>query len=82
MVATSAVAIELREQLLAQERELESREGAIAGWEDGLAAFEHALGRVHREHDTHHVQAEAAQQYYFARTHAFTSQSKQLISLS
>jgi hypothetical protein len=47
-----------------------------------LAVFECALGRVHTERDTHHVQAEAAQQYYFARTHAFTSRSKQLISLS
>jgi hypothetical protein len=54
------VAVELREQLLARERELESREGSIATWEDGLVAFEHALGRVHSEHDANHVQAEAA----------------------
>jgi hypothetical protein len=60
VVATSAVAVELREQLLARERELESREGSIATWEDGLVAFEHALGRVRSEHDVNHVQAEAA----------------------
>jgi hypothetical protein len=54
-VATSAVTIELREQLLARERELESREGAITAWEDGLVAFECALGRVRMEHDASHV---------------------------
>jgi hypothetical protein len=35
------VAIELQEQLLAQDRELDSREGAIIVWEEGLAAFAH-----------------------------------------
>jgi hypothetical protein len=35
----SAVAYELRRQLLAWERELDSREGAITEWGDGLAAF-------------------------------------------
>jgi hypothetical protein len=35
-----AVAVELWEKLLAREREVESREGAIAAWEDGLAVFE------------------------------------------
>jgi hypothetical protein len=46
MVAASVVAIELQEQLLAQERELDSMEGTIATWEDKLAAFECALGKV------------------------------------
>jgi hypothetical protein len=32
--------------------ELDSREGAIAVWEDGLAALELALGKVHVEHDS------------------------------
>jgi hypothetical protein len=45
-VATSVVAIELQEQLLAWERELESKEGAIATWEDGLVAFKQAHERV------------------------------------
>jgi hypothetical protein len=45
---------------LARERELESREGAIATWEDGLVAFKRALGRVHSERDASRVQAEAA----------------------
>jgi hypothetical protein len=45
------VVVELRGQLLAGERELNSREGAIVAWEDGLAAFECTLGRVHVECD-------------------------------
>jgi hypothetical protein len=32
------------------------------------------------EHDASNVQAEAAQQDYHARTHAFSSRSKQLLS--
>jgi hypothetical protein len=35
-------AVELQVQLLARERELDNREDAIAAWEDGLVAFEHA----------------------------------------
>jgi hypothetical protein len=34
MVAASAVAIELSEGFLALERELDSREGTIAAWEE------------------------------------------------
>jgi hypothetical protein len=52
VVATSAVVDELQEQLLTWERELDSREGAIATWQDGLAASKHALGRVCAERDT------------------------------
>jgi hypothetical protein len=44
------VAVELQEQLLTQE-ELDSREGAITAWEDGLVASKHALGRACLEHD-------------------------------
>jgi hypothetical protein len=39
------VIVELQEQLLAQERELDSREGTIVTWEEGLIAFTRALGR-------------------------------------
>jgi hypothetical protein len=39
-------------KLFAQERELNSREGTIAAWRDGLAAFEHALGKMLVECDT------------------------------
>jgi chromosome segregation ATPase len=82
MVAMSVVAIELREQLLAWERELESREEAIASREDGLAAFEHALERVHMERDVSPIQAEVAHRDYLAQVRTFSSLSKQLISLS
>jgi hypothetical protein len=41
-----AVAVEVLGQLLAWERELDSRECVLMAQEDGLAAFEHALGRV------------------------------------
>jgi hypothetical protein len=39
-----AVTNELPHQLLTRERELDSREGAIATWEDRLATSEHTLG--------------------------------------
>jgi hypothetical protein len=53
--------IELREQLLARERELHSKEGIITVWEDGLVAFEGSLGSVCTERDARCVQAKAAQ---------------------
>jgi hypothetical protein len=49
------VAVELQGQLLAPDRELDNKEGAITMWEDGLAAFERALGKVRMEHDTSRV---------------------------
>jgi hypothetical protein len=42
----STVLEELQEQLLAREEELNSREGVITTWEDGLVAFERTLGRA------------------------------------
>jgi hypothetical protein len=50
---------ELWVQLIAQERELDSREGAIIAWEDRLAAFERALGQACMKRDAKHAQAEA-----------------------
>jgi hypothetical protein len=46
MVATLAIAIELQEQFLAQERELDSSEGALVAWENSLMASECVLGRA------------------------------------
>jgi hypothetical protein len=60
-MSTSAMAVELLEQLLARDKELDSRECAIIVWEDGLAALEHALGRACMERDAERTQAEAAQ---------------------
>jgi hypothetical protein len=45
------MAIELQEQLPARERDLDSRECILMVWEDGLAASEHALGKVRMECD-------------------------------
>jgi hypothetical protein len=55
----SVMVDKLWEQLLTQQRELDSREGIIAVWEDGLAASEHALGRACVEHDAECAQAQA-----------------------
>jgi hypothetical protein len=78
----SVVAAELQEQLLTQERELDSREGTIAAWEDGLAAYKCALGRMCMERDVEHIQAKVALQDYLARTCAFTSSSKHSIKFN
>jgi hypothetical protein len=58
VVVTSVVVVELQEQLLAWERELESREGTVAAQDDGLATSECTL-RVRMEHDVERAQAEA-----------------------
>jgi hypothetical protein len=55
----SAVLDKLWMQLLAWERELDSREGAIIAWEDGLVASECALERVCMERNTERARAEA-----------------------
>jgi hypothetical protein len=59
VVAMSVVVGELQQQLLAWERELDSREGAIAAWEYGLAAFAHTLREVCTKCDVKHIPAEA-----------------------
>jgi hypothetical protein len=76
------VAIELQGQLLARERELDSREGIIAAWEDGLVAFECALGKVHVKCNVSHVRAEAVQQDFSAQSCASSSRSKRLTDLN
>jgi hypothetical protein len=67
------VAVEPREQLLAQERGLDNREGAIVAWEDGLATSECTLGRAPVECTAECDRAEAVRQDYQARIHAFTA---------
>jgi hypothetical protein len=79
------VVVELQGQLLARgagRGELDSREGAIAVWEDGLAALELALGKVHMEHDSSCVWVEVVQQDFFAQACASSSRSRQLIDLN
>jgi hypothetical protein len=70
------VAVELEEQLLAQERELESREGAIVMWEEGLVAFTRALREVRTKCDASHAHVNAFQRDFFSQAHASGSQSK------
>jgi hypothetical protein len=48
---------ELWVQLLARERELDSREGTIVAGEDGLVASECTLGRACMEHNAECTQA-------------------------
>jgi hypothetical protein len=64
------VTVELQGQLLAQERELDSREGDIDAWEEGLAAFAHMLGEVHVERDASHASVDVVQQVFFTQAHA------------
>jgi hypothetical protein len=42
IVPSHVVAAELQGHILAQERELDSREGAVIAWEEGLVAFARA----------------------------------------
>jgi hypothetical protein len=81
-VATSAVVNELWEQLLAQMKEMDSREGTITVWEDGLAASVRALGRARMEYDAKCAQAEATQQDCLTRMHAFTSNAMYFINFN
>jgi hypothetical protein len=53
------VAVELQERLLARERQLDSKEGAIVAWEKGLVEFACALGEVPVEHDASRACADA-----------------------
>jgi hypothetical protein len=56
---TSVMVEELQEQLPTLEEELNSREGAIITWEDGLTTSEHILGKACMERDAERAQAEA-----------------------
>jgi hypothetical protein len=81
-VAVVVVAAELQEHLHARERELDSREGIVAMWEDALAGSERTLGRVCVERDAECIHAEATQQDYNAKTRASSSMSKHSINLN
>jgi hypothetical protein len=75
VVATSMVANELWGQLLARERELNSRE-------DGLVASECGLWRAHTDCDATCSHAEAARQDYRTRLHTSSFSSKCSISFN
>jgi hypothetical protein len=76
------VAVELQAQLLARERELDSREGAIITWEEGLAALARALWEACVNHNASHVRADAVQWDFFAQAHSSGSTSKKLADLN
>jgi hypothetical protein len=67
------MAVELQEQLLAQERKLDGKEGIITAQEDGMPTSECALGRACTECDAECDQAEAVRHDYHARIHTSTS---------
>jgi hypothetical protein len=60
------VAVEVQVQFLTRERELDSREGAIVSWEEGLAAFAHVLREVHVERDASCARADVIQRDFFS----------------
>jgi hypothetical protein len=59
------VIVELQEQLLARERDMDSREGAIITWEEGLVAFARALEEVRTECDASRARADIVQRDFF-----------------
>jgi hypothetical protein len=61
---------------------MDNKEGTIIAWENGLVAFEHALGRACMECDAERAQVKAVRQDYLARTHAFMSVPKLSINFN
>jgi hypothetical protein len=60
------VIAELQKQLTPQERELDSRDGTIIAWEEGLMAYAHALGDVSTGCDADRAGLETTQWDFFA----------------
>jgi hypothetical protein len=58
-VATLVMAIKVQEQLLAWEREQDSKEGTLMAQKGGIVAFKCVLGRACTECDTESDKAEA-----------------------
>jgi hypothetical protein len=76
-----AVIIELQEQLLAWERELDSREVAIVTWEEGLVAFACALGEVSAEFYASRARVDVVQWKFSTQACTSSSWSWQLTDL-
>jgi hypothetical protein len=60
------VIAELQEQLLSQERVLDSREGAVIAWEESLTALACALGEASTERDASRASADVVRRDYSA----------------
>jgi hypothetical protein len=69
----SAMVAELQEQLLVQEREVDSQENALMAREDDLVATERSRGKAHMECYTECDRAEAIWRDYWARMHTSTA---------
>jgi hypothetical protein len=76
------VIAELQDQLLAQERELDCRKGAIIAWEESLMAFVRALEEARTDHDAIHAHGSDVRCDYFAQGSASSSQSEQSKALN
>jgi hypothetical protein len=76
------VIAKLQEQLLAQERELDSLEGTVVTWEESLTAFACAHGEPSVECDASHACANAIWWDYSAQVSAFCSHFGRLNALS
>jgi hypothetical protein len=74
--------VELQEQLLARERELDNREGAIVAWGESLTVFARALGEVTTECDASRTRAAATLWDYSTQVSASSSQSERLKAFS
>jgi cysteine sulfinate desulfinase/cysteine desulfurase-like protein len=70
------VIIELQEQLLAQGKELDSREGTVFMWEESLIAFAHVLREASTEHDASRAHVDAVRRDYSAQVSMSSSQSE------
>jgi hypothetical protein len=71
-----AVIVKTQEQLLARERELDSRESTIIAWEEGLTSFARPLDVVSTERDTSRARIDAIQWDFLTQVCASISQSR------
>jgi hypothetical protein len=60
---------------------LDSHECSIIAWEEGLAAFAHALGGVRMECDASCTRADVVQRDFFTQARASSSWSEKLTDL-
>jgi hypothetical protein len=60
---------------------LDTREGAVVTWEEGLAAFACTLGEVRVERDAYRVRTSVVQRDFFPEVRASSSRSKHLTNL-
>jgi hypothetical protein len=79
--SSHVMTVELQRWLLAWERELDSREGAIIMWKEGLASSVHAYGEVHVECDASHAHVDAVQRDFFTQARTSISRSEKITDI-